>query len=230
MEEKTRPTYGCRDSLRIHPGPVRTAACDPGPGARQTPARRSYRPEEGVTYRCPKDHHRTIFASEPVWVPAAKGPCPKGERYLVAGPARPGGHWPRKASASGGSWAISPFPLRLADDGGAAAQPKPWAPQSATAASFFLVLGAIVCVLLLGDRGSMQAKIDRLHHHQPPVAMRHRRGADHDAEPAVPEGGQRVARGLRKDGHGTLALELLQDDRRAAGPHHDLAASCAPGT
>ena len=149
-------------------------------------------------------HDHDDFAVEPVrGLPEA---LPGGEHILWQGqPA----WWPLLKESLSFWWVAGYFVFLFAwrTIGGAATES--WV-QSATAASFFLVLGLIVCALLLVV-AIMQAKSTVYTITNKRVAMRI--GAALTMTLNLPF--RKIANaslGLRKDGHGSIALELMEDD------------------
>ena len=149
-------------------------------------------------------HDHDDFASEPVWgLPEA---LPEGEKILWQGqPA----WWPLAKESLSFWWVAGYFTFLFAwrTIGGAATES--WV-ESATAASFFLVLGLIVCAILL-IVALMQAKSTVYTITNRRVAMRI--GAALTMTLNLPF--RKIANaslGLRKDGHGSIALELMEDD------------------
>lgn len=149
-------------------------------------------------------HDHDDFAVEPVrGLPEA---LPEGEQILWQGqPA----WWPLLKESLSFWWVAGYFVFLFAwrTIGGAATES--WV-QSATAASFFLVLGLIVCALLLVV-AIMQAKSTVYTITNKRVAMRI--GAALTMTLNLPF--RKIANaslGLRKDGHGSIALELMEDD------------------
>jgi len=150
-----------------------------------------------------KDHHDD-FASEPVWgLPEA---LPDGEKILWQGqPA----WWPLAKESLSFWWVVGYFAFLFAWRTVAGAATESWT-QSATAASFFLVLGLIVCVLLVVI-ALMQAKSTVYTITNRRVAMRI--GAALTMTLNLPF--KKIANaslGLRKDGYGSIALEMMEDD------------------
>lgn len=151
----------------------------------------------------PHDHHDD-FATEPVR--GLPEELPAGEEILWQGqPA----WWQLAKEALSFWWVAGYFALLFAwrTIGGAATES--WV-ESATAASFFLVLGAIVCLLLVVI-AVMQAKATVYTITNRRVAMRI--GAALTMTLNLPF--RKVANaevGVRKNGTGTIALELLEDD------------------
>lgn len=151
----------------------------------------------------PHDHHDD-FASEPVrGLPEA---LPEGEHILWQGqPA----WWPLLTESLSLWWVAGYFAFLFVWRTVAGAATESWV-QSATAASFFLVLGLIVCALLL-IVAIMQAKSTVYTITNKRVAMRI--GAALTMTLNLPF--RKIANaslGLRKDGHGSIALELMEDD------------------
>ena len=149
-------------------------------------------------------HDHDDFAGEPVWgLPEA---LPEGEKILWQGqPA----WWPLARESLSFWWVAGYFAFLFAwrTIGGAATES--WV-ESATAASFFLVLGLIVCAILL-IVALMQAKSTVYTITNRRVAMRI--GAALTMTLNLPF--RKIAHaslGLRKDGHGSIALELMEDD------------------
>jgi hypothetical protein len=150
----------------------------------------------------PHDHHDD-FAVEPIrGLPEA---LPQGEEILWQGqPA----WWSLAKEALSFWWAAGYFALLFAWRTVAGAATETWA-ESATAASFFLVLGAIVCALLLLV-AFVQAKATVYTITNKRVAMRI--GAALTMTLNLPFRQVKNADlGLRKDGTGTIALELMED-------------------
>jgi len=150
-----------------------------------------------------RDHHDDL-AGEPVrGLPEA---LPDGERILWQGqPA----WWPLAQESLSFWWVAGYFTLLFAWRTIAGAADESWL-DSATAASFFLVLGLIVCVLLV-IVAVMQAKSTVYTITNRRVAMRI--GAALTMTLNLPF--LQIANaslGLRKDGHGSIALELMKDD------------------
>ena len=150
----------------------------------------------------PHDHHDD-FATEPVrGLPEA---LPRGEEILWQGqPA----WWPMAKEALSFWWVAGYFVFLFAwrTIGGAATES--WA-DAATAASFFLVLGAIVCALLLVV-AVVQAKSTVYTITNRRVAMRI--GAALTMTLNLPF--RQIANasfGLRRDGTGSIALELMDE-------------------
>ena len=150
----------------------------------------------------PHDHHDD-FATEPVrGLPEA---LPRGEEILWQGqPA----WWPMAKEALSFWWVAGYFVFLFAwrTIGGAATES--WA-DAATAASFFLVLGAIVCALLLVV-AVVQAKSTVYTITNRRVAMRI--GAALTMTLNLPFRQIATASlGLRRDGTGSIALELMDE-------------------
>jgi hypothetical protein len=150
-----------------------------------------------------RDHHDD-FASEPVWGLSER--LPEGERILWQGqPA----WWPLVKESLSFWWVVGYFVFLFAWRTVAGAATESWA-ESATAASFFLVLGLIVCALLV-IVAVMQAKSTAYTITNRRVVMRI--GAALTMTLTLPF--RKIANaslGLRKDGHGSIALELMEDD------------------
>jgi hypothetical protein len=149
-------------------------------------------------------HDHDDFAVEPVrGLPEA---LPEGEKILWQGqPA----WWPLAKESLSFWWVVGYFVFLFAwrTIGGAATET--WT-ESATAASFFLALGAIATLLLLLV-AYVQAKSTVYTITNKRVAMRI--GAALTMTLNLPF--RKIANaslGLRKDGHGSIALELMEDD------------------
>jgi hypothetical protein len=150
------------------------------------------------------DKHHDDFASEPVWgLPEV---LPEGERILWQGqPA----WWPLVKESLSLWWVVGYFTFLFVWRTVAGAATESWR-ESATAASFFLVLGLIVCALLV-IVAYMQAKSTAYTITNRRVVMRI--GAALTMTLNLPF--RKIANaslGLRKDGHGSIALELMEDD------------------
>lgn len=149
-------------------------------------------------------HDHDDFATEPVR--GLPEELPTGEEILWQG--QPG--WWQLARESLNFWWVAgyfTFLFAWRTIGGAATES--WA-DSATAASFFLVLGLIVCAILL-IVALMQAKATVYTITNKRVAMRI--GAALTMTLNLPF--KKIANanlGLRKNGTGTIALELMEDD------------------
>jgi hypothetical protein len=149
-------------------------------------------------------HDHDDFAVEPVrGLPEA---LPEGEHILWQGqPA----WWPLLTESLSFWWVAGYFTFLFAWRTVAGAATETWA-DAATAASFFLVLGLIVCALLLVV-AVMQAKSTVYTITNRRVAMRI--GAALTMTLNLPfRKIANAALGLRKDGHGSIALELMEDD------------------
>jgi hypothetical protein len=150
-----------------------------------------------------KDHHDD-FASEPVWGLPER--LPEGEQILWQGqPA----WWPLVKESLNLWWVVGYFTFLFVWRTVAGAATETWV-ESATAASFFLVLGLIVCILLI-IVAYMQAKSTAYTITNRRVVMRI--GAALTMTLNLPF--RKIANaslGLRKDGHGSIALELMEDD------------------
>jgi hypothetical protein len=151
----------------------------------------------------PHDHHDD-FATEPVR--GLPEDLPTGEEILWQGqPA----WWQLAKEALSFWWVAGYFTFLFAWRTTAGAATETWT-ESATAASFFLVLGAIVCAILLLV-ALMQAKATVYTITNKRVALRI--GAALTMTLNIPF--RKVANaelGLRKNGTGTIALELVEDD------------------